>query len=193
MPASSTSKAGGQAGRGHIRTAMNAKTTALVALLMLSAGCTGGRSDNPAIPTVQPARTSTPTLMPTSTPTPKPIPTPLTIKQAASVYLAAVRPRNKALDKFDADWKASASVDTLRADAARMLVAERHFLEVLANTRWPTTIAENADNLATCIASSVSWYDANTRIKATSDILPPPPCGGGDAQLIRIRLQLPGR
>ncbi|GAA1587066.1 hypothetical protein GCM10009789_45760 [Kribbella sancticallisti] len=172
------------------KAAMGVKTATVIALLMLSAGCTDGSQENLVAPTVQPTRA--PTSAPAApSPTPSPTTTPLTPQQAAKIYLAAVRPRNTALAKFDADWKASASVEILRADAARMVAAERNFLKVLDSNTWPRSIAENADNLANCIASSITWYDDTTRITNASEILPLPPCGGADANLIRLRLQLP--
>jgi hypothetical protein len=167
---------------------MGVMVSAVVALVMLSAGCSGnGATEDVVSPPVQP--TSTPVV---TTPAPRPSLAPLTVEQAATKYLAAVRPRNSALAKFDADWKASASIETLRLDAALIVAAERHFLTVLDNNVWPPSIAENADSLAFCVGSSISWYDATTRMTSTAQIKAPPACGASDAQLIRIRLQLPG-
>lgn len=166
---------------------MGVRATAVVALVMLSGGCSSdGATEDLATPPVQP--TSTPVV---TTPVPRPSRAPLTVEQAATAYLAAVRPRNSALAKFDADWKASASVETLRQDAALIVAAEQRLLTVLDNNVWPPSIAENADSLAFCVASSISWYDATTRIKSTAEVESPPPCGASDAQLIRLRLQLP--
>lgn len=166
---------------------MGVKTVVVIVLLMLSTGCSGSSKVDLPTPTVQPTLTS-PSTVPTS---PKAQSKPLTTKQAAEAYLAAVRPRNSALTKFNEDWKGSAPVETLRAAAARMLAAERQFLAALDNTTWPPSIAENAGSLATCITLNVSWYESATRINESDEIRQPPPCGGGDAQLIRIRLQLP--
>jgi len=167
---------------------MRIKVTTVVAVLMVAAGCSGdGPEDNLPSPTVQPTFTPVPT-----TPATRPTEVPLTVEQAAAAYLAAVRPRNSALAKFDADWKGSAPIETLRLDAAQIVAAERRFLKVLDNTVWPPSIADNTANVAFCVASNISWYEATTRIKDTREIKSPPACGASDAQLIRIRLQLPG-
>lgn len=164
----------------------------VVALVMLLAGCSGdGPREDLVSPSVQPTSTPVTSMPVTSTPAPRPTGAAMTMEQAAAAYLAAVRPRNSALAKFDADLKAKASIETMRLDAALIVAAERHFLTVLDNNVWPPSIAENADSLAFCVASSISWYDATSRFKSTAEIEPPPACGAGDAQLIRIRLELP--
>ena len=177
---------------------MGVRTVVVVAVLMLSAGCGGDApTDDLNTPTVRPSPaptvtspTATFTPVPT-TPRPRPTSAALTAKQAAKVFVTAVRPRNVALAKFDADLKASAAVDILRQDAIELLAAERQFLAVLDETAWPEPILENVESLANCIATSILWYDASTRIKQPSDVRLPPTCGGSDAQLIRLRLELP--
>jgi hypothetical protein len=127
----------------------------------------------------------------TAPPTTKPVaPKPLTIAEAGKVYLAAVGPRNKTADKWNADVAAKASIKTLRADAVRARTAERHFLEALDRTLWPSIVTKNADNLATCTADFVSWFEQMTRIGSRSEVTTAPDCGGSDAQLIRARLNL---
>jgi hypothetical protein len=180
---------------------MSVKTAVVVAVLILSAGCDGGGpTDDFNTPTVRPSPTPTATSTATSTATFSPVPTTprprptsaaLTARQAAKVFVTAVRPRNVALAKFDADLKASASVDILRQDAIELLAAERQFLAVLDQTAWPESILENVESLANCIATSILWYEVSTRIKQPSDVRLPPTCGGSDAQLIRLRLELP--
>ncbi|MEU4392567.1 hypothetical protein [Kribbella sp. NPDC023855] len=176
---------------------MRVKTVVVVAMMLFSTGCGGdGPTDDLNTPTVRPRPTPTATSTATFTPvptTPRPRPTSaaLSAKQAANVFVTAVRPRNLALAKFDADLKASAPVDVLRQDAIELLAAERQFLAVLDRTAWPESILENVESLANCIATSILWYDVSTRIKQPSDVRLPPTCGGSDAQLIRLRLEVP--
>src|SRR5687768_12165808 len=118
---------------------MNVKTAVVVAMMLVSAGCGGdGPPDDLNPPTVRPSPTPTATATATATfspvpttPRPRPTSAALTDSQAAKVFVTAVRPRNVALAKFDADLKASASVDVLRQDAIELLAAERRFLAVL--------------------------------------------------------------
>lgn len=90
-------------------------------------------------------------------------PAELTVQHAAKAYLAAVTPRNKAADRWTADLDNGASVKTLRADAVKARQAERHFLDVLDKTRWPSIVAPNASALVKCTAELASWFDAMSR------------------------------
>jgi hypothetical protein len=120
-------------------------------------------------------------------------PKPLTIAEAGKAYLAVATPRNKAIDKWNADLAAEAPMKTMRADAVRAREAERRFLDVLDDTLWPKNVAGNAESLVLCTAESLSWWANLATATRRSQITDGPTCGGTDAQLIRARLKLPSQ
>jgi hypothetical protein len=129
---------------------------ATVAALLAVTGCAGAPGRGVADTVPGPA--TAPSTRPTSTPS---TPAPLSQEQAATRYLAIVKPYNIALERLEQAINVGRPVATVRALAAEVASANAAHMRELRATLWPVDIrAPVRELLAESAQAQVHWRQA---------------------------------
>jgi hypothetical protein len=178
-----------------------ALTTALAAALLV-AGCGSGNGQHAATASSPSPTTTTAAATPTTTTTAARTttaePRTLTIAEAGRRYLAIVKPRNAAMEKWSTVTTPGhrPKLRALRAAATTYANADSLMLHQLLATAWPTLVVSDIRDIEKQEGAEIYWLRTVQNAKTLNEAIDIVNTGGpsddaSPAELIRAKLGLP--